>query len=93
MFKKDSYILGIILAIVSPAAAYGLLYLLMMILEAMVNKGSLLNEKSLVLLSLVPNLIILRFYFVTFKLEKTGRGVLLITFGLIILFFIFFHEW
>jgi len=92
MFKKDSYLLGVILAIVTPAATFGLLYLLLLLLEAVLNKGMLLNEKSLVLISFIPNLLFMRYYFVKSKLEKTARGLLIITFILFILFFYFFHE-
>lgn len=93
MFKKDSYILGALMAIVSPAVTFGFLYLLLLLLETVLSKGAILNEKNLILLSLIPNLIILRIYFVKYKFDKTGKGVLLITFILFILFFVFFHEW
>lgn len=40
------------------------------------------------LLAFIPNLLVMRYYFVNLKMEKTAKGILLITFiGVVLVFF------
>ena len=41
------------------------------------------------LLGLAINLIVMRYYISKLKLENTGKGILVVTFGLVAVFFIF----
>jgi len=92
MFKKNSYILGILLGVGSPAVTFGILYLLHLLAVLALGKEELLKLSSILLISLVINLVVLRYYFVKLKFDKTGRGVLLVTFVCFLLFFYFFHN-
>jgi hypothetical protein len=87
MFKKDSLWLGVIIGILAPAAFYGLLFLVNILLVEMYSESLIIRQKTMLLLSIFINLIPIRIYFVNFKMDKTGRGVLLVTFALMILFF------
>jgi hypothetical protein len=41
------------------------------------------------IIAFIPNLLVMRHYFVNLKLEKAGRGILLITFvGVLLVFFL-----
>ena len=86
--KKDHFLFGFMLGILFPALLYGVNWIInFILLEINVAKLSL-DSESHVLISFVGNLLILRYYFINLKYDKTGRGILVITFISIILFFI-----
>jgi hypothetical protein len=86
--KKDSFILGAVLGIIIPLILYGLILLISFLLVQMGITQVYLDRKIHVLISLTANLLPIRYYFVTLKYDKTGRGVLFITFILMMLFFV-----
>lgn len=89
MFKKDSWILGIALGLIVPAAMYGLLKLLVLTLGDRALDVYFLREEALRLLSIAANLVLFRYYMVSLKFDKTGRGILIVFFLLVLAFFIF----
>ena len=89
ILKKDSLILGIVLGIVLPMAFLAILYFLSRVF-APEGKDYLVPLPTVALISVFPNLFTLRHYLVKLKLDKTGRGILLVTFVLAILYFIFY---
>jgi hypothetical protein len=86
--KKDSFILGLILGITIPLFLFGLILMINFIIIQIGVTPIYLDRKIHVLISLTGNLLPVRYYFVTLKYDKTGRGVLLITFLLMMLFFV-----
>jgi hypothetical protein len=86
--KKDHFLFGFILGILFPALLYGLIWIINLIVLRINGAGSGLDTESHVLLSFVGNLLILRYYFINLKYDKTGRGILVVTFISIILSFI-----
>jgi hypothetical protein len=87
MLKKDHIIFGILIGLVIPVLFYALILLINFILVNAKVVEIYLNKEAHVLLGITGNLIPIRYYFVNLKLDKTGRGLLLVTFILIILFF------
>ena len=88
MFKKDSFWLGISIGIVTPLLFYGVLVLVNILLASIFGNDFEIRQNTKMLLSIFINLVPIRIYFVSWKLDKTGRGILLITFALMVLFFI-----
>jgi hypothetical protein len=88
MFKRDSTILGIAIGLILPVTVFGILSLLNMLLANYISQDKVILERTMYLVSIFMNLIPLRWYLVTWKLELTGRGILLITFVLMIFFFL-----
>lgn len=86
IFKKDSLILGIIMGIVFPTLLFALLYFLSRIF-APADRDYLVRLSTIILISIFPNLFTLRYYLVNLKLDKTGRGILLVTFVFAIAYF------
>jgi hypothetical protein len=86
--KKDNFIFGAILGICIPLILYSLILLINFILVQLGITQVYLDRKIHVLISITGNLLPIRYYFVTLKYDKTGRGVLLITFILMMLFFV-----
>lgn len=87
VFKKDTFVLGLILGIVLPAVFYGLLFLMDMAVVSIFGAHMLARQDYLLLLSTVINLFAIKYYFVNLKYDKTGRGVLIVTFALALLYF------
>ncbi len=88
MLKKDSLWLGILIGIVSPFIFYGFLALVNLVLSSLYGEDQEIKRKTMFLLSIFINLLPIRIYFVSLKMDKTGRGILLITFALMLVFFI-----
>ena len=89
MLRKDSVFLGIFIGIAVPAIMYGLLTGINYFIEHYYSQSFKIREQTIYLVSIFMNVIPIRIYFVNFKSDKTGRGILLVTFLLMILFFMF----
>lgn len=87
MLNKDSFSFGLILGTLTPILFFSILFLVNLFIEQVVIDGAFIEWNKLVLVSIAINLIVLRYYFVKLKFDKTGRGILLITFTLVLLFF------
>jgi hypothetical protein len=85
--KKDNYILGGAIGILAPVATWVLLYYA----NAWVHNSngvSYFRPFMIQILSLVPNVLLLRYYLIRVKADKTGRGILFVTFIIGIVCFI-----
>jgi len=89
ILKKDSLALGIVIGFVCPIVLFAVLYFLSRTF-APAGKDYLVQLPTVELLAMLPNLFTLRHYLVKLKLDKTGRGILLVTFVFAILYFIFY---
>ncbi len=89
-FQKDQFFLGILLGLVLPAIFYLALYLLDMVVFSIFQTHMLDKQEYLYLLSLAINLLAIKYYFVNLKYDKTGRGILLITFALALAYFVLY---
>ena len=85
--RRDSYGVGIVLGIVLPVVLFGIIYgIYALILKS--NPQMLVRNPDLtknlipkfILLALIPNIFTLRYYLLNLKLDKTGRGILGISF-------------
>ncbi|MCD4762109.1 hypothetical protein K8R32_04090 [bacterium] len=65
--------------------------ILLHLVDILFNTGKFLQESNLQLLSIVANIVLIRIYFKNLKFEKTGKGLLVVTFAFI-LFFLIFKE-
>ena len=72
-----------------PAALYGLLSVISMWIETGSAWARPFESDRMLMLSIAINLLPIRIYFVNWKMEKTGMGILVITFILVLLFFLF----
>jgi len=87
MLKRDHYIFGLTIGILVPIILFGIIYLINLFIVIIEVAEFYLDLKTHVLVSLFGNLLPIRYYFVNLKFDKTGRGVLLVTFVLILIFF------
>jgi hypothetical protein len=89
MLKKDHYAFGLVVGFLTPAILFGLIYAMNVFLILIGVAKFRLDLETHILTSIFGNLLPIRYYFVNLKYDKTGRGVLLITFVVVLLFFAF----
>lgn len=87
-YKKNSQVFGGLLGLVLPVLVYLLLLLITYLLNSIFAIDISAYLYKLRLISVVVNLILIRYYFVKLKFELTGRGLLLVTF-----IYILVHFW
>ncbi|MCU0371297.1 MAG: hypothetical protein MUC31_07775 [Bacteroidales bacterium] len=89
MLKRDNIAFGVLLGFVLPGLFYGLLSLIAMFVETGSAWARPFEPDRMMILALVINVIPIRLYFVTYKFDRSGRGVLLATFLIMVVYFIF----
>lgn len=89
MLKKDHYVFGIAIGVLTPVLVFVLIFGINYLLLMMGVAKGYIDLQDHLLVSLFGNLIPIRYYFVNLTFDKTGRGVLLVTFVIVMLFFAF----
>jgi hypothetical protein len=77
MFKRDSAWLGMGIGLIGPMILFGIIYLVKLLLGHMA-----LDKAMFVCVAL--NIIPIRYYFISARMDRTGRGLLAMTVILII---------
>lgn len=91
IFGQDNLIFGLLLAALCPLAVFGILYLVNYLIGTYNYNVPYVRTSTLQLLSIIVNVVLLRYYLVKRKLDKTGRGILLVTFVYILAYFV--HDY
>jgi len=93
--RSDSYSMGLFLGLVIPIVLFALLFGGLLLLEhyneIMLMRNPDLNHKmvpKLILVAILPSVFIMRHYLLNLKYDKTGRGILIATFVIGIVFVI-----
>ncbi|MDT8309480.1 MAG: hypothetical protein RQ866_08100 [Bacteroidales bacterium] len=90
LVKKDNIYIGMILGVVTPIVIFFILWLIMKMLTLYVNDGqTILSAKTMLITSIFLNLVIYVKFIKKDEYDKTGRGILLITFIAVVLYFFF----
>lgn len=90
-FKKDTYLLGAIIGIVLPVVLFGVLYVVDLQFDAIFGKHLVAKPDYLYLLSVIANILSLKYFYTKAKKEKAGAGVLLATILIVLLYFFNFY--
>ncbi|PLX13078.1 MAG: hypothetical protein C0598_04525 [Marinilabiliales bacterium] len=90
-FKKDTYYLGALVGIILPVIVYGLLYLIDSVYLNSFGNHMVKQMDYLYLLSIVGNIIALRYFYLNVKKEKAGAGILLVSLIIVVLYFLNFY--
>ena len=91
MRNKDSFVFGLIIGLLIPAIGFVIFYLMDMLAQSLFSKDQICKTTTIQLVSFALNLFAIRYYFVNLKFEKTGKGLLFVTFIYLFLFFFFSH--
>lgn len=93
--RSDSYALGVTTGIVLPAIIFGILFGGLLLLvhakpDMLYNSPNLYKTlvPKLILIAMIPSVFIMRHYLLNLKYDKTGKGILISTFLLGIVFVI-----
>lgn len=86
--NTDSYVVGVVLALLLPIPSTVLFLGLLRLVQDLFHFFETVRNSDIILLSLSVNLVVMRYYLVKRKLEKTGKGLLILTVIMILLFFI-----
>lgn len=91
-FMKDSLPFGLMLGLIIPVPAALFFAGLLRLVQYNFHFLSRVRDADILLLGIALNLVVMRFYFVKFKLADTGKGIMLISVAMVILFFLFLKN-
>ena len=86
--RRDSFWMGLILGALIPALIFGLLELIIFFLPHQIIYANVFTLQRLILISIIPNIFLLRYYLLKLKYDLTGRGILAVTFVFAIIFIV-----
>lgn len=89
--RKDSIGMGLLIGLIVPAATFGVIYGVVALVLSLTGRQpteiiDIDMVQKFILLSLIPSVFTLRHYLLKLKYDRTGRGILLVTFLIAILF-------
>jgi hypothetical protein len=84
--RQDSFWMGLALGALIPALIFGLMELIISFLPHEIIDANVFTLQRLILISVIPNILLLRYYLLKLKYDLTGRGILAITFVIAMLF-------
>lgn len=87
LFSGDKILNGLIIGVLTFAVFLGLLLAIKNQLENL--PYWLESQKATALLALIPNVLLIRVYFINRKADRTGRGILVVTFVAMLAIFLF----
>lgn len=90
--NKDEYSLGILLGLIIPLPAAFIFTLLLRLFQNYLHTFVNVRDMDMLLIGLAVNLIVMRYYLVKRKFEKTGKSLMILTVVLIIAFLIFLKN-
>jgi len=84
--RRDSFWMGLFLGAFAPALIFGILEMIIYFLPHQIKDANVFNLQRLILISIIPNVLLLRYYLSKLKYDLTGRGILAVTFIIGIIF-------
>ena len=92
MIKKDNYITGFVVSVITPVLTYLLLLGTDALFQSVFEKSFVRAPHYLYLLAVVPNFFWIRYYFSKLKFSKSGAAVLLVTIVYVLLYFFNYFQ-
>ena len=89
-YRKDDLVFGFVAGLIVPLILFGGIFGLHLLLIRTFSILPLLNLKKMILISLIPNILLFRYYMLKLKFESSGKGILAVTVIIVLLFFIIF---
>jgi hypothetical protein len=91
LLKLDNYMIGGVLGILLPLITSCLVIPIgRLVIHS--SKNLAFFDSNILLLCLIPGLLVMRYYIVKVHLEKTGKGLLIMTVFFMVAYFIFAHK-
>lgn len=93
MFKKDSILNGVLIAILTIGGSYLLLYLLNTVgSDYFFGKKYVFQERTIRVISIFMAVLPFRYFMLKTEKEWTGRGILLVTFIVGLAYFFYYMN-
>jgi hypothetical protein len=89
---KDSLSFGIMLGLLIPVPAALFFAAVLRLVQYNLHSLSYVRDADILLLGIAVNLVVMRFYFMKFKLADTAKGIMLVSVLMGILFFVFLKN-
>ena len=86
--RKDSLWMGLALGFLIPMHIFFLMELIIYFLPQEIKDANVFTLQRLILISIIPNVFLLRYYLLKLKYDLTGRGIVAMTFVIGIIFII-----
>ena len=86
--RKDSFWMGLAVGFLIPMHIFFLLRFILFFLPQEIIDANVFSLQRQILISIIPNVFLLRYYLLKLKYDLTGRGILAITFLIGIVFVI-----
>lgn len=86
-FKKDSHVFGALIGLFLPVITFLIVLFASQLIMLVVDTDLSVYTFAIKLLSIAMNLLPMRYYFVKLQMELTGRGILLVTFIYMVVYF------
>jgi uncharacterized membrane protein len=90
--KKDKFSLGVLIGLVIPLPVAVLFAVILRLIQANFNILENTRITDMLLLGVAVNLLIMRYYIVKLKFENTAKGLIIVSFVIILLFFLFLKN-
>ncbi len=88
--KKDDFWFGFFMGLIIPIVVFTIVWVIDDYLSHMQQVRTVIKDSTKLLIGVFFNLVLFRFYMVKWYMDKTGRGLLAITFLWAILFVVVF---
>jgi hypothetical protein len=92
ILNNDTYISGLIIGFLSPLVTLVLLVPLFRLIMYLSGNNHFVDNQGILLLSIIPNILILRYLFLKAHHEKSVKSLVALSTLLVILFFAFVHN-
>jgi hypothetical protein len=86
--RRDSLWMGMALGFLIPMIIFLLEKFILLFLPQEIIAANVFSLQRLILISIIPNVFLLRYYLLKLKYDLTGRGILAMTFVIGIIFII-----
>ncbi len=84
--------MGLLIGTIPPLVVFGVLYLVNVKFPNTGTGKQIFKLSTIIIISLVTNALTLRYYLVKLKADKTGRGIMFMTFVFAIVFMIYYMN-
>ena len=90
--KKDELSLGVLIGLVAPLPVAVLFAVILRLIQINIHILGNTRITDMLLLGVGTNLLIMRYYIIKLKFENTAKGLIIVSFIIILLFFIFLKN-
>ena len=89
--KRDNFWFGFIMGLIIPVVIFGIAYVIDGYFSKIKEMPTIVQDSTKYIIGVFFNLILFRIYMVNWRMDRTGRGLLAVTFVFALGYVILFH--